>query len=111
LLSLFQWPESNDTELYATEEDVVRRSQSEKAVLLLLREELQQMSDFIDSLRTRQTIHTASLDLGDHGKASGIAKKIQQGLGHCSPVRHYANFSRLYPSHFCFPLPRVGSGA
>ena len=58
-------------------EDAVRRWHSAKAVLLLLREELQQMRDFVDSLRIRQTLYKPSVDLNNIGEATGIVRRVQ----------------------------------
>ena len=46
-------------------DDVLERWRSSRAVLLLLREELQQVRDFIDGLRARQTQSTRLNQLGD----------------------------------------------
>lgn len=72
-----QWDEPKDKEL--DREDALRRWHSAKAVLLMLREELQQMRDFIDSLRIRRTqCKPRPVDLNDHGEAIRIDHRVQQ---------------------------------
>ena len=58
---------------------MLRRWHSATAVLLLLSEELQQMRDFIDSLRVRRTVYKPSLDLNDLEVASGNGVQVRRG--------------------------------
>lgn len=59
-------------------EDVVGRWHSAKAVLLLLREELHQMRDFIDRLRIRQTQYTSPANLNDLGGSVGSDGQVRR---------------------------------
>ena len=82
-----QWDELNGQGLELSEDrDATKRWHSAKAVLLLLREELQQMRDFIDRLRVRQIPRCKSPhDLNDLGGAGGLDCGVQNGpSGLCS---------------------------
>ena len=63
---VLQWDKFSGQEMESSE-SVVRRWHSAKAVLLLLREELQQMREFIDRLRVRRLQCKSSADLNDLG--------------------------------------------